>query len=281
MDAASWFDAGAPPYPLDLYPAMTSAEAVPDLHSIGEYECRCFHEQGFLAVESAFDPRVISGMAADFEALLGAADFGGIQLEAAASELPSASQPRERQDTVRKFWKFIDRAPAVEAVSRAPEPLRVLRALMGDEPILFQDMALFKPPLLGREKPWHQDAAYFNFPPDATVVGVWIALDAATVENGCMCVVPGSHRRGPQPHFHLRDWQLCDRDVPRVGSVAIPLPPGGCLFFHGLLHHGTPANRSPFRRRAVQLHYRPAGAVSGSSDERLAIFGGDRRGVTC
>ena len=56
-------------------------------------------------------------------------------------------------------------------------------------------MALLKPPR-GREKPWHQDHAYFNLPLDTPIVGVWIALDEATPENGCMHVIPGSHREG-------------------------------------------------------------------------------------
>ncbi|WP_427892087.1 phytanoyl-CoA dioxygenase family protein [Kribbella sp. GL6] len=61
----------------------------------------------------------------------------------------------------------------------------------------------------------------------------------------------------------------------------VPLPPGGILFFHGLLHHGTPANRTGTRRRAVQLHYLPAGVVDIAEARRLEIFGGQGKGVSC
>ena len=96
-----------------------------------------------------------------------------------------------------------------------------------------------------------------------------------------MHVIPGSHRQGPVVHFHRRDWQMCDDHVPRGRALAVPLPPGGCLFFHGLLQHGTPANRSGKRRRALQYHYRPADVECISSEERLAVFGSEGKDVTC
>jgi phytanoyl-CoA hydroxylase len=145
---------------------------------------------------------------------------------------------------------------------------------------MFQDMALLKPPGGGREKPWHQDNAYFDIEPGTPIVGVWIALDPATAENGCMHVVPGSHREGPMVHFRRRDWQICDDQVDGGRGTMIPLPAGGALFFDGLIHHGTSANRTSRRRRAVQLHYVPAGTAR-SSDGRLEISGSAGKDVTC
>ena len=153
--------------------------------------------------------------------------------------------------------------------------------MMDDTPVLFQDMGLIKHPHIGREKPWHQDCAYFNYPVGTTVVGVWIAIDAATEENGCLHIIPGSHREGPIPHFRRRDWQICDTDVAVPRNVTVPLGPGGCLFWHGMTHHGSPTNRSAHRRRALQYHYRPESTVEMTTKERLAIFGGDELGVTC
>jgi phytanoyl-CoA hydroxylase len=97
--------------------------------------------------------------------------------------------------------------------------------------------------------------AYFLLDPPDGVLGTWIALDEATAENGCMHVIPGSHREGPRPHYHDRDCQLPDEDVRVDRDVMIPLAPGGVLFFHSLLHHGTPPNHSASRRRALQFHF--------------------------
>ena len=157
----------------------------------------------------------------------------------------------------------------------------VVRRIIGEEPMLFQDMALLKPPRVGREKPWHQDHAYFDLELRTRVVGVWIALDPATTGNGCMLVKPGSHLQGPVVHFKRRDWQICDTDVDPLGTLAVPLEPGGCLFFSSFMQHGTAPNTSDQRRRAVQFHYRPAGAELTSLEQRMAVFGSEGKDVTC
>jgi phytanoyl-CoA hydroxylase len=87
------------------------------------------------------------------------------------------------------------------------------------------------------------------------VIGVWIALDPATAENGCMHALPGTHREGPVAHRHVRDCQIPDDRVAVARDVMVPLAPGGAMFFSALVHHGTPPNASPHRRWALQFHY--------------------------
>jgi phytanoyl-CoA hydroxylase len=142
-------------------------------------------------------------------------------------------------------------------MSEHPRLLAIVERLLGGPVTLFQDMALLKPPHVGREKPWHQDAAYFLLGPPELILGTWTALDEATPENGCMHAIPGSHLAGPRPHAHVRDCQLSDDEVERevAHDVVVPLKPGGVMFFTSLLHHGTPPNRSAARRRALQFHY--------------------------
>jgi phytanoyl-CoA hydroxylase len=178
------------------------------------------------------------------------------------------------------MW-FVDYDPRLKMISEHAQLKQLLTRIIGEEPVLFQDMALLKPPKIGREKPWHQDHAYFELPLGTTVVGVWIALDEATTDNGCMIVIPGSHRQGPVIHFQRRDWQICDTQVNNHGAAAVPLKPGGCLLFHSLIHHGTPTNNSSQRRRAVQYHYKPGSAPKTTKEERLAVFGEEGKDVTC
>jgi len=106
-------------------------------------------------------------------------------------------------------------------------------------------------------------------------------LDEALIENGCMHIIPGSQRNGPVVHWRRRDWQICDTDVQTRRVVAVPLRPGSLLFFHGLLHHGTPPSRSTLRRRAVQYHYAPSDVVKISGEEHRAIFGSEGKDVQC
>ena len=173
---------------------------------------------------------------------------------------------------VRKVFYFVQLEPRLARIARHPRLMSLLDQLIEPDHRLIQDMALIKPPFRGSEKPWHQDTAYFDWTPLGGVIGVWIALDRALVENGCMQVIPGTHLEGPSPHFHIRDCQIGDERVQVDRAVVIPLRPGGVLFFAGLLHHGTPPNLSADRRRALQFHYATANCRKMTFREHAELF---------
>jgi phytanoyl-CoA hydroxylase len=182
---------------------------------------------------------------------------------------------------VRKLWKFAGAVPTLGAAVAAPRMVAILDQLIGPGARLIQDMALMKPPHWGAEKPWHQDNAYFDWTPLDGVLGVWIALDPAMVENGCMQIAPGSHCAGPAPHYHVRDCQLVDQTSRADRAEVVPLGPGGALFFSALLHHGTPPNRSADRRRALQFHYAAARCRRMTFQEHMTHFALEGAYVGC
>lgn len=279
------FDYGTPDeYAPNLYQHTAIATGVDGFEQITPAHVDQFHEQGFLVVHNAFSAtEVQDGLDGLFDLIAGRnPDFKGVMYEKKAQGVDVDALPAEaKQDYVRKFMWFVEYDERLKALSAHPKLLGAVERLIGETPHLFQDMALIKPPQGGREKPWHQDHAYFELPVTTTVVGAWIALDEATVDNGCMVVYPGSHREGPIIHFQRRDWQICDTHERQKEILAVPLKPGGCLLFHSLIHHGTPTNHTNQRRRAVQFHYRPASASKTSKEERLAIFGEEGKDVTC
>lgn len=267
----------------DLYRYRDVAKGIQGFDAIADVERTYFFEEGFLVVNDALSASEVQSA---LDGLLDLIDgknpgYRGVQYEGNARALIDTLPRDKKQDIVRKLWSFVDYDQRLKALSQHPALLAAVTRLMGDTPVLFQDQALLKPPLIGREKPWHQDNAYFNVPPETPVIGAWIALDEAIPENGCMFVIPQSHRAGPVVHFKRRDWQICDTDVATDHSVAVPLKPGGCLLFHGLLHHGTPPTRSERRRRALQFHYRPASVTTIDASERLAVFGSEGKNVSC
>ncbi len=278
------FDSGAEMHAPDLYDHDAIADKIDGLDGITDEHLALYKEQGYLAVENAFTPEEIeAGLAGLIHLIMGGnPDFEGIMFEARAQKILSTLGPEARQDAVRKLMYFVDYDARLKELSHHRKLIDVVERIAGERVGLFQDMALLKPPRMGREKPWHQDHAYFDFPLDTTVVGVWIALDEATLDNGCMRVLAGRHRAGPVVHFKRRDWQICDTDIKgKDGVVAVPLKPGGLLLFDGLLPHGTPHNNSPARRRALQFHYRNESSRKWSQEERLAIFGSEGKDVEC
>jgi phytanoyl-CoA hydroxylase len=235
--------------------------------------CAMIWYEGALRDHLALDPSRDREMAARAQ---GGAGFVNGQ---EGSGLP-ALDPELRARHVRKFAGFVRRQPALGHLSRQPDLMALVERLVGSEPVLFQDMALVKP-AQGREKPWHQDHAFFNVALDTPIVGVWIPMGEVTPENGCMHLLAGGHKAGPRIHFKRRDWQICDTDVPTRGRVAVPMRVGDVLLFDGKIPHGTPINRTDEFRWAVQYHYRPAATVETGDAVRLAAFGSEGRNVTC
>jgi phytanoyl-CoA hydroxylase len=269
--------------PPELYVCDAIADGVDGFPAVQEADLLRYREEGYLVVHNAFTPEETEAALAGLLDLIAGRqpEFTHIEFEAAAQERLPTLTSEERQDAIRKLMDFTPFEPRLHAIAEHPQLTALLASLLGEPPVRFQDMALLKPPRLGREKPWHQDMAYFDLALQTRVVGVWIALDEATLENGCMHLLAGAHRNGPVVHFQRRDWQICDTEIPGRNCVAVPLEPGGCLFFDGLLPHGTPPNHSSQRRRALQFHYRPASATPTSREERMAVFGGDERGISC
>ena len=223
-----------------------------------EDDLRQYRAQGYLAMNGLFPAEdVAAATAALADLVRRREDLDG---KLGIQEEPYYQQAGEADDDdpelrVRKLWKFVKLDERLHRMAFHPRLVPLLDGLVGEGHRLIQDMALLKPPFKGSEKPWHQDTAYFDWTPLGGVIGVWIALDAATVENGCMQVIPGSQLDGPTRHYHVRDCQLPDARVQVDRAVVVPLEPGGVLFFSGLLHHGTPPNTSADRRRALQFHY--------------------------
>lgn len=133
-----------------------------------------------------------------------------------------------------------------------------LTTLFGAEPYAVQSMLYFKPPG-SRGQAVHQDNFYLRAEP-GTCVAAWLALDRADDENGCLVVVPASHR-WPILCTRKADTRVSFTDVTvpipdDQAPVSVVMEPGDVLFFHGSLVHGSMPNRSLDRfRRALIGHY--------------------------
>jgi phytanoyl-CoA hydroxylase len=152
-----------------------------------------------------------------------------------------------------------------------------------------QSMLFCKPPgALGQA--WHQDEAFIPTR-DRSLCGAWIALDDATVENGCLWALPGGHRSGilhrTQKHDQPEEWDdtVGIADLDTSGAVALEVEKGSVIFFNGYLPHMSLRNRSSHFRRAFVAHYMTmrsllpwnleadeiAGWRSASADQRAVV----------
>jgi hypothetical protein len=152
---------------------------------------------------------------------------------------------------------------------------RLLEILLGDElldlvePLVGEDIGLFgagfvsKEPHTGRATPWHEDSAYFEGHLSAydRLVTVWLALDESTRENGCMRVIPGTHRGGFSAYEEVdqerNTFSTGIAGVDESTAVDLELSPNECSLHDGRIVHGARPNTSAKRRAGYSIVYFP------------------------
>lgn len=142
--------------------------------------------------------------------------------------------------------------------------LDMVEDLIGPDIRLVHYQGLYKPPLSGGAIEWHQDNKYFEVEGNRTV-SVWMALDEATIENGCMWYLPGKHH---VLHNHRQLWNSNDKkgfyfaidDLDEKTAVAAPVPPGGFSIHHCLMPHRSLKNKTSEPRRGLAMHFMDAKA---------------------
>ncbi len=122
-----------------------------------------------------------------------------------------------------------------------------------------QSMLFVKPPGF-QGQAWHQDEVYIPTR-DRSLIGAWAAIDDATIENGCLWIIPGSHRSGllyaQREHNNPDEFDSSLESYGFDDSAEIPVevPAGGVVFFNGYLLHRSRRNRSNIYRRVLVNHY--------------------------
>lgn len=152
------------------------------------------------------------------------------------------------------------------AAARHPQILDMVEQILGPDIVLWITRILCKPPVKGREVPWHQDGEYWPMRPLETC-SVWIAIDPVSVSNGCMRFIPGSHKQQELYRHHVTDrdnlvlsLELDQDQFNEADAVNVELEPGCMSLHHVKLIHGSAANVSGQRRAALIMRYMPAGS---------------------
>lgn len=141
------------------------------------------------------------------------------------------------------------------------EALDLVEPFIGPNIGLWSSHFICKDPLVGRATPWHEDSAYWKGRLSGydKIITVWLAIDRSTKENGCMRVIPGTHRNG------FSEYEKVDKTHNTFGSriknvdeskaVYFELEPGECSLHDSRIVHGAEANTSPLRRCGYTMRY--------------------------
>ena len=230
------------------------ADATLEAARLGADEIARYHAEGWLVPRFRLPAAQADGMRTALDALIRANP--GVRPE----KLVSAHIEGDNGEGVRGSAKFLE-------LARDPHIVELVSGVIGDDVILWGCHVFCKPPAEGYPTPWHQDGHYWPIRPLANCT-VWVALESSTIENGCLRVIPGSHRaKQLHPHLHedrsdlTLNQRMADGTFDESQAVDIELEPGQMSLHDVYMIHGAAANTSTKRRTGVALRYMPATSV--------------------
>lgn len=251
-------------------------------------EIEFFHENGYLLVKSVVPPKILELM------------------RAATSELQDHYQKYRDEPKVfytspdiknfddmmngsagqggsseRMLWRvdeLEERMPAVGNLKKLRFVHNAMQQLLGNDIIQYNESFVTKPPRIGMPVHWHQDPSFKVKVVPAPISTCDIYLDKADEENGCIWVVPGSHRNGVISNEQIEAWTH-ENGFQIPGAVPVRVEPGDVAFHDNGCLHGSQANPSDRQRRIVYLAFQTLAQARASGeytqefiDEKLESF---------
>ena len=186
----------------------------------------------------------------------------------AIREMKPTEDPKSIEDEISKLFRIHSRGIFNEFINNQVL-CDILEDILGPNVDCFLSQFIFKNPGAWGQ-PWHQDSSYFPFDREPQV-GAWLATSEATLENGCLVILPGSHKE--HLHEHLPDdrkgsnygyTEIKDHDFSQ--ETPMTLNTGDLLLFHSFLMHKSYDNNSQARRTAMVYHFAETGTDFGPVD---------------
>lgn len=169
------------------------------------------------------------------------------------------SLKQSKEQSINKIGHALhDLDPVFNEFSRTPAIKQLAEDLGLATPLLLQSMYIFKQPRIGGEVSCHQDSTFLYTEPQ-NIIGLWFALEDATLENGCLWAIPGAHNLGLKQRWRRGAAEMYfetfdSEPWPEDQLVPLQVTKGSLILIHGLLPHKSLANRSSKSRHAYTLH---------------------------
>lgn len=266
---------------------------MPDLSNVKQH----FDEYGYAVVENVLDADTISALEVDYAQLLDRHAprwlaegkipdlFTDLSLHQRTGKLISYIDDHEFRwfdiafpQANRPSGQLPNLSQAVFDMLVHPRLLDCIEALIGGE-ILVNPIhhVRIKPPesTLKAAKPsglmkstgWHQDQGVARAVADETdMITAWLAITDANEENGCLCVVPGSHQTGLTTHCTTKGVTIPDALIVQEAVIPVPIKRGGVLLMHRRTQHASLENKSDGIRWSFDLRYQPIGQPTGRDE---------------
>ena len=213
-----------------------------------------FHEQGYFLTEPMWDARTLREVTSEFERLHEAeirrAEGAGDARTVEYTRLrPFIGQAHTKSDLLKQFIA-------------SPIYLEACAKLIGPDAELYYNQVVIKPPEKGKSFGWHQDSGYHKTKP-LEYITCWTAISRTFIENGCIWVIPGSHKWGLKEH--PRDEaqnELQAQFEDESGAIPVEMKAGQVAIFSSLMLHKSGPNVSNEVRHGYVPQYHHLGVIS-------------------
>ena len=225
--------------------------------SVTEEQVAFFHENGYLAIDRITTDEEIARMRKAYDRMFAdrAGREDGMEFDLAGTDEESKEANLTQILDVRRY------SEGLRDTLYERNAFHISKQLLGDDLRARGSHAILKPAGHGAATPWHQDEAYWNPALKATALSVWMPLQEATLENGCMEFIPKSHTLDVQPHHHIDNnpkihgLEVDNGMIDPSLAVPCPLPAGGATFHMNRTFHYTGPNNTDLPRRAFILGF--------------------------
>lgn len=236
--------------------------------TLTEQQVEFFREGGYLVVENVFSTSEVASFQRACDVIL------------AQAQGLTSSTDRLKMKVFEDSTKLVQQVGDPHEMSgvwldlvKDTRLLDMVEALLGPNLLVYYSQLMMKAPRQGFTAPWHQDFAFFPHS-RAEILACTVAIDDATLENGCIRVIPRSHQLGLINHYDkqgvftgiVQDYHRFDERT----EVALPAKAGSVIFWHSLTLHASHPNRTEKPRRALVIEYKNPDArlLSGSYSSR-------------
>lgn len=227
-----------------------------------------FNDDGFVVLKNVFDELTLKNMRKLTDDII---KHGEKELEDPFSKY----YMRHRTDQG-ALYDLFQRHPEYQEIAKNKNILDVISTVVGEDIFLYENSLVYKPKNKSNEVPWHQD--FINRPDEPIKYIAWIAFDDVTIENGAMKVIPGSHKNGFLPWYHVpgetHHTRLKLEGIDLENYIFVELNAGDVLIFNQLLLHSSDRIESEKPRRAYRISYQGFEQIFTPRSTPIVLAGG-------
>ncbi|MDB4581608.1 phytanoyl-CoA dioxygenase family protein [Draconibacterium sp.] len=224
--------------------------------AITQQEIDFFEENGYLIIHNLISEEALE----EYQNIYN--DFISGKIDVGANRRDLKGEDKESNaESITQIMVPSKQFPSLKTTSYYKKISEIAHKLLGEDLEIDFDMLINKPPFSNAITPWHQDCAYWIDMPDKRAISAWMPLDKATLDNGCMWYVPGSHKLSMRKHESTAKNGALVCEATENEAIYVELEPGSVVLHHGATVHYSRGNTTNSQRRAMIVNLRPKSMI--------------------